>query len=291
MKKWLVLTLGLPVLALACLSFARTAAAGEAPKPHSDGLRLYVFDCGTLPAMSPATFNLKPEQVKSSTDLVTTCFLIVHPKGTLMWDVGQIPDAHIPDDGTEVVEEKVLRAKRRLSTQLAAVGYRPQDITYLAMSHYHGDHTANANAFAHSTWIVQQAEYAAMFDPNNPGSHYLSTFEALRNSRHIILKNADYDVFKDGTVIIKTAPGHTPGHQMLFLKLKHTGPMLLAGDLYHLPEEKTFDTVPTFEFDPAQTRASRKKEQEFVRQTGAIEWIQHSAELYAKAKKAPDFYD
>lgn len=215
MKKCLVSALrGLPVLALVYLSLAQTAAAADAPKPPHE-LRLYVFDCGTLPAMSPATFNLKPEQVKSSTDLVTPCFLIVHPKGTLMWDVGQIPDAHIPDDGTEVVEETALRAKRRLSTQLAAVGYRPQDITYIAMSHYHGDHTANANAFAHSTWIVQHAEYDAMFDPKNPGSHYLSEFKDLQNSRRIMLENEDYDVFKDGTVIIKTAPGHTPGHQIV----------------------------------------------------------------------------
>jgi glyoxylase-like metal-dependent hydrolase (beta-lactamase superfamily II) len=276
---------------LVCLALVPAVRAADAPKPQVRELRLYVFDCGTISPMDPATFNLKPGEIKGSADLVTPCFLVVHPKGTLMWDVGQVPDVHIPDDGTEVVEEGVLRAKRRLGTQLAAVGYHPADITYLAMSHYHGDHTANANMFARSTWIVQQADYDAMFDPNNVGSKYLSEFKDLKNSRHIILKNEDYDVFKDGTVIIKTAPGHTPGHQMLFLKLRHTGPMLLAGDLYHLPEEKTLDRYPTFEFDPALTRVSRKKEQELVRQTGAFEWIQHNPAIYAKAKKAPDFYN
>ena len=38
---------------------------------------------------------------------------------------------------------------------------------------------------------------------------------------------------------------------MLFLKLTNFGPLLLAGELYHLPEEKTLDRVPTFDFDAA----------------------------------------
>ena len=46
---------------------------------------------------------------------------------------------------------------------MAEVGYRPADVTYLAMSHGHGDHTANANDFQGSTWLVNKAEYDAMF--------------------------------------------------------------------------------------------------------------------------------
>ena len=70
-------------------------------------------------------------------------------------------------------------------------------------------------------------------------------------------------MFGDGTAIIKTAPGHTPGHQMLFLKLAKFGPLLLAGDLYHLPEERTLDRVPTFDFNADMTRATRKQVEDF----------------------------
>src|SRR5262249_7181728 len=160
-------------------------------------------------------------------------------------------------------------------------GVEPKDITYMAMSHYHADHTANANLFAGSTWIVQQAEYDAMFGEKQLGIRAPDTYNELKSSKRITLNNEDHDVFSDGTVVIKTAPGHTPGHQMLFLKLAKFGPLLLAGDLYHLPEEKTLDRVPTFDFDAAMTRATRRKVDDFVRQTGAKMWIQHDAATYA----------
>jgi N-acyl homoserine lactone hydrolase len=276
---------------LATAVFALVLAAGASAAARPGSLRLYVLDCGTISAMDPALFSLKPSEVNRDVVFVTPCYLIVHPKGTLIWDVGQVPDQDIPDDGTEVVQQGILKAKRRLGSQLAALGYKPGDITYIAMSHYHADHTANANMFAHSTWIVQQAEYDIMFSDAQVGIRMPDTYKDLKNVRRITLNNADFDVFGDGTVIIKTAPGHTPGHQMLFLRLKKFGPLLLAGDLYHLPEERTLDRVPTFDFDAAATRATRKKVEAFLKQSGATIWIQHDPPTYASLKKAPEFYD
>jgi N-acyl homoserine lactone hydrolase len=278
------------VLALAALCLGYAVDARAAPPPPRT-LRLYILDCGTIGPMDAALFSLKPNEVSRDVNFVTPCCLIVHPKGTLMWDVGQIPDKDIPDDGTEVVQQKFLKATRRLGPQLAALGFNPKDITYLAMSHYHVDHTANANLFAGSTWIVQQAEYDAMFSTAEVGIRVPDTYKDLKTAKRITLHNSDYDVFGDGKVIIKTAPGHTPGHQMLFLKLAKFGPVLLAGDLYHLPEERTLDRVPTFDFDADMTRASRKRTEEFVKQTGATLWIQHDPATNAPLKKAPQYYE
>jgi N-acyl homoserine lactone hydrolase len=287
------------IVAFAALSVGVAAAAAAGPTGSKGAagatppteLRLYVLDCGTISAMDPALFGLKASEVNREVTFVTPCYLIVHPKGTLMWDVGQVPDQDIPDNGTEVVQQDILKATRRLAPQLAAIGYRPKDIAYLAMSHYHADHTANANLFAGSTWIVQQAEYDIMFSDAQVGIRMPATYKDLKTAKRITLNNADYDVFGDGSVIIKTAPGHTPGHQMLFLKLKKFGPLLLAGDLYHLPEERTLDRVPTFDFDAAMTRDTRKKVELFLRQSGATLWIQHDPPTYAALKKAPKYYD
>ena len=255
------------------------------------GPRLYVLDCGDIKPMDPALFGLKKEEIAGDGSFVTPCYLVVHRKGTLIWDVGQVPDAQIPGDGTEVVVQDLLRSKRKLVPQIEALGYHVSDITYLAMSHYHLDHTANANLFAGSTWIVQQAEYDAMFGAKEFAIRDSSSYDKLKDAKKIILNDEDHDVFGDGTVVIKTAPGHTPGHQMLFLRLMNFGPLLLEGDLYHLPEERTLDRVPTFDFDAAMTRATRVKTEAFLKKTGAVMWIQHDPPTNAKLKKAPDYYD
>jgi len=263
-----------------------TALAAGAAAP-----RLYILDCGTISPMDPTLFGLKADEIAGDAHFVTPCYLVVHPQGTLIWDVGQVADAKIPDDGTEVTEGGILKATRKLAPQLEALGHEPKDITYIAMSHYHADHTANANMFAGSTWIVQQAEYDIMFSDAQVGIRTPDSYRDLKTAKRIALKNADHDVFGDGTVVIKTAPGHTPGHQMLFLKLAKFGPVLLAGDLYHLPEERTLDRVPTFDFDGAMTRVTRKAVDKFVAQTGAKMWIQHDPATNAPLKRAPEFYD
>jgi N-acyl homoserine lactone hydrolase len=266
-------------------------AGGSASTRAAASPRLYILDCGTISRMDPNLFGLKPEEVKVNIGFASPCYLVVHPKGTLIWDVGQVPDADIPDDGTEVVQQGILKATHRLGSQLARLGYGPKDVTYVAMSHYHADHTANANLFAGSTWIVQQAEYDIMFSDAQVGIRTPDSYRDLKNAKRIALQNADHDVFGDGTVVIKTAPGHTPGHQMLFLKLAKLGPLLLAGDLYHFPEEKTLDRVPTFDFNAAMTRETRRKTDQFVEQAHARMWIQHDAPTYATLKKAPEYYD
>ncbi len=119
----------------------------------------------------------------------------------------------------------------------------------------------------------------------------LSTSGTIRHHKTIISTSDEFDVFGDGTVVIKSAPGHTPGHQVLFIRLKNTGNIVLSGDLYHYPEEKLLDRVPTFDFNQEQTRTSRKNIDKFLKANHAQLWIQHDYGANSKLKKAPAFYD
>jgi glyoxylase-like metal-dependent hydrolase (beta-lactamase superfamily II) len=188
-------------------------------------------------------------------------------------------------------QKRTLTVRRPLLAQLAEVGFAPSDVTYLALSHYHYDHTANANAFSGATWLVRKAERDAMFAATPPGVTQPSTYAALRNARTVILERDDHDVFGDGTVAIKSAPGHTQGHQMLWVKLAKTGSVLLSGDLWHYPEERELDRVPTFELDQRQTRATRAAVEAFLVRTGTQLWIQHDLAANAKLRKAPAYYE
>ena len=257
----------------------------KAPKT----VRLYIFDCGTIHTKTVDAYSLKNEEV-GSTEMAIPCIMIAHPKGTLMWDNGDIPDSAFKPGGGPASAGVVTQAMPLLP-QLAAVGYTPADITYLAMSHYHGDHVANANAFAGSTWLVRQVERDRMFSDVPIPRSDPANYSALKNSKTVIIDKDEYDVFGDGTVIIKSAPGHTPGHQVLFLKLKKTGPVVLSGDLYHYPEERSLNRLPVAEFNKDQTAASRADLEVFLKKKGAQLWIQHDFLGNAKLKKAPQFYE
>jgi glyoxylase-like metal-dependent hydrolase (beta-lactamase superfamily II) len=261
------------------------------------GMRLYVFDCGTL-QVDPARFRLKKEEV-ATTALSAACFLVAHPKGRLIWDPGVVPDADWTPTGAEVPYRVVLpdgatrdvKLRKRLVPQLAEAGYAPADITHLAFSHYHYDHTANANAFAGATWLVRQVERDAMFAEKPPSIAMPSSYSALKNSKTTIIESEEHDVFGDGTVILKLAAGHTPGHQVLFVKLPKTGAIVLSGDLYHFPEARALKRVAVFDVDQAQTPISRDAVEAFLTKTGAQLWIQHDDIANAKLKKAPDYYE
>jgi len=159
------------------------------------------------------------------------------------------------------------------------------------MSHYHGDHVANANSFAGATWLVRKVERDRMFSETPIPRSDPANYASLKDSKTILLEKDEYDVFGDGTVVIKSTPGHTPGHNVLFLKLKKTGPIVLSGDLYHYPEERTLGRLPVAEFNRDQTAASRAELEIFLRKTGAKLWIEHDIIGNAKLKKAPDFYE
>jgi N-acyl homoserine lactone hydrolase len=280
-------TLGLALAASAVVALAQTAA----PVP------LYVFDGGILDS-DPGRYNLTKEDV-GETRLSVACYLVTHPRGVLMWDTCAVPDAEWKPTGQPVATRLVLAdgAERRvtiqssLDAQLKAAGRRVSDVTHLALSHHHWDHTANANVFAAATWLVAPIEREAMFVEKPVGSVRPETYARLRTSKSVSVTAQEHDVFGDGTVILKQAPGHTPGHLVLYVKLHKTGGVLLSGDLYHYPQERTMNRYPNFEFSAADTRTSRAGVDAFLKRTGAQLWIQHDLIAHNKLRKAPQFYE
>src|ERR1700722_10220180 len=124
------------LLAATLLFCAGTGPALRALSPPKEvkSVRLYVFDCGRLKSGNPTALT---ERGVTITDMSVAAYLIVHPRGTLLWDSGVIPDELVRPEGTVEARATV---RTTLQGQLAAIGYRPSDITYLALSHNHYDH-------------------------------------------------------------------------------------------------------------------------------------------------------
>jgi glyoxylase-like metal-dependent hydrolase (beta-lactamase superfamily II) len=285
--KTMICVLAAAVLGCAC--FGAPARAGElGPAPRVTVPRLYVFDCGTLVYNKPEDYNLKREEVKD-TNMGVTCYLVVHPKGMLLYDTG-LNDRLIGRPLYENVLDGYAQIKfNTLSGQLADIGVTPANVNYLVLSHYHWDHIGNAGDFAGSTWLVYQGDRDQMFASAARAYPWFNHYAALEHSRTTIL-SGDYDVFGDGTVVVLATPGHTEGHCSLLVRLKNTGPVVLSGDLYHYPEERELNRMPDEE-KTAGTVESRKKIEELLRRTGAQLWIGHSMEFFRTVHKSPSWYD
>lgn len=287
----------LAMLLVVSLGTSPTSAQSDAkhvgpPLPVVKSPRLYIIDCGTLIYNRPEAYNLKREDV-IDTNMAVTCNLVVHPKGILLYDTGlsdKIVGRPYYENAIDTVSASWgLLKSNTLSGQLTDIGVAPGSITYLALSHGHVDHIGNVNDYAGATWLTPKAEKAAMFSDLVKQQWYFSQYNKLQDSKTVEYEG-DYDVFGDGTVILKATPGHTPGHQSLYVKLANTGGVLLSGDMYHYPQERSLNRMPDDEKSTA-TPATRAKMEQFLRQTNAQLWIGHDMSLYKNQIHAPGWYD
>ena len=237
-----------------------------------DVLRLYALDGGSVTVAGAdwaefaddGAYDGRPTAIT----LPVPSFLVRHPDGDLVWDTGM--------SRTRTDLGDWATAGPSLVDQLALVGAAPAGIRFLALSHGHWDHSGNAGLFAASTWIVNPAERAAMFDDESRASQAMSDYGALEAAKTIVITD-DHDVFGDGSVTIVQAPGHTPGHSVLLVRLPDAGPILLCGDLWHMDESRRGRRVPIFNSDRAQTLASMDKVEALIAAAGARVIIQHEA--------------
>ena len=280
----IVVAVGLVVVGWA-LGLASSSASGVGQSV--DTTRLYVLDGGTLTLDDPSGFGVTIADVKGFAAMPVPAYLVVHPMGTLLWDAG-LGDALVGRPTEETQRGRFGQVvTATLKGQLADVGYSPDDITYLAMSHLHFDHVGNANDYASATWIVQKADREAVDFSDRERT---AAYSALEQSQALVI-DGDHDLFGDGTVVIKWTPGHTPGHQSLFVNLAATGPIVLSGDLYHYEAERTLNKMPPREVGPGVTAASRAALEALVAETSAQLWVQHEPMLWATLKKSPAYYE
>jgi glyoxylase-like metal-dependent hydrolase (beta-lactamase superfamily II) len=225
--------------------------------------------------------------------IVDPCFVIRHPKGILLWDVG-LGDAYFGRSDPPNQDGVSVRVRSKFIDQLASLGITAANVTFLAFSHFHMDHTGNANAFTASTWIVNQAELDWALGSPTPRVVDPKTFSAVHTVRTEMI-SGDYDVFHDGSVRILKAPGHTPGHQVLLLKLAHTGPVMLSGDLYHLrsdrPHGETSARLMIVNSSRAESLASINRIETILKNTRARLIIQHDPDDIKSLPVSPAYLD
>lgn len=258
-----------------CASFGVNLSVLAQTKPEITITRL---DCGTTPA--PTEVNQRFSDTYSfdglKLPLVFSCYLIKHGDEYLLWDTGQSMSAGAVAPKTSVVD------------LLAQLKLKPEQMKYVGISHYHGDHTGQLASFPQSMLLIGSGDWAAVTAPTPvplvnapPFAHWIKgggKYESLLG---------DKDVFGDGTVMILNTPGHTPGHRSLLVKLAQTGNVLISGDLVHFHENYESNGVPTFNTSRAETLASIDRFKKLASTFKATVVIQHDARDIAKLPAFP----
>jgi glyoxylase-like metal-dependent hydrolase (beta-lactamase superfamily II) len=260
------------VIALAAAAFALPASAQTVD-------RLYIMDCGHNAATDQSRWS-PGVNVGKPIELSDNCYLMQHGAQWLLWDTGY-PDSVA--DKPVVGPTGTATRPKRLAAQLAEVGVKPADVTYVAISHTHGDHIGNVDMFPTSTLLIQKAELDWAFAAGKQ-----APFKKDRLTKPL---TGDLDVFGDGSVTILSTPGHTPGHQSLLVRLKKTGYVVLTGDLAHFKDNWDNDRVPSMNTSADQTHASHAKVVKVLAAKKAQLWINHDKKTSDAQNKSPQYYE
>lgn len=259
-------------------------------KPIHNNMRLYVLDCGEITVKDISLFSPGVD-VGQSKKLTNSCYLITHPQGNFIWDTGLNDELVKMTSGIEVAEGMFhLKVTRTLESQLAEIGLSPNDINYVALSHFHFDHTGNMNLFSKAKFLVQEEELKIAFSENAREMHFDPETYQLINKDKFVGLVGDHDVFNDGKLRIVSSPGHTPGHQSLLINLVESGAILLSGDLFHFTKNRVNKRVPALNFDKMMTLQSIENVEGLLNNVQGQIWIQHDYEAISALKHLPEYY-
>ena len=131
------------------------------------------FDCGTPPP--PTAVNERFSDTYAYGDLklqfVFSCYLIKHGDEYLLWDTGHAMTA--PNVAPKV----------GLVDLLAQINVKPEQIKYVGISHYHGDHTGQVASFPKATLLIGKGDWDVLTSPEAAGQRQLRAVRELDQRR------------------------------------------------------------------------------------------------------------
>lgn len=245
--------------------------------------KLYVLNCGEGVAGDISRWSPGINEGKSM-DFVDSCYLIKHAQGWFLWDTGVADAVAAMPNGLAPADPKAVfwRKPKTLAAQLEQVGVKPGDVKAMAVSHTHPDHIGNVELFPAAMLYVQKAEYQWPGTNNQP---------RFKPEHPVTLLEGDRDVFGDGSVVILSTPGHTPGHQSLLVRLQSSGAIVLSGDAVHFKANWDNRGVPSMNVSKDQTLASMQKIADVIAKEKAQLWINHDKVQRDGLKMAPESYN
>jgi len=236
------------------------------------------LDCGTSPAPTDVSLRFTDTYAFSGlkVQLTFSCYLIKHGSEYMVWDTGNAANGQGNSPKTSLVDF------------LSQLKLKPDDIKYVGISHYHGDHVGQAGSLPKATLLIGKGDWDVLTSPKPPQNAATAPLKNwISDGGKVDPVELDKDVFGDGTVVMLNTPGHTPGHHSLLVRLKETGNVLLTGDLAHFQENYDSNGVPSFNTSHAETLSSFDRFKKIATNLKATVIIQHDARDIGKLPAFP----
>lgn len=273
------------LLSTALLLIPQIAAAQQAD------VKIYTLDCGDIVSLDLNYMDQTDSYTEKTKALKGSCYVIKHGDEYMLWDaglpadlIGKKPEPKEGDKFSPALEKSI-------ADQLTTIGITPADIKKVGISHAHFDHTGQLPSFTDAQLLIGAKDYDWVFSKEPPMGVDAHWFDAWANNKNVVKTTDDYDVFSDGSVVMLSTPGHTPGHNVLLVHLKNTGPVILSGDLAHFKENYAHDRFPDFNTSAEETKQSFKKVNDKIAEARARFIIQHDPEDFASMPKLPAYLD
>lgn len=157
----------------------------------------------------------------------------------------------------------------RLLHLLSLMGLTPADISFIYLTHLHGDHIGGLMqggraVFPTAQVFVAKQEFRGwMRMPAEKKAQVEKMAKAYRLNLHFF----DFGDYLPGDVKTIDASGHTPGHTAF-----RVGDLLIVGDIIHgaALQLADLDLCPTYDMEPAEARAARKRILQYARMNNLV---------------------
>jgi N-acyl homoserine lactone hydrolase len=216
---------------------------------------------------------------RSWIDIPINVFVIEHKDGIVLFDAGldlavsEDPD-YFPGAAGRFFARRLFRLSMgpadTLTRKLAGIGVSVSDVCKLVVSHLHFDHVGGIKEIPQADLLVARDEWAHLSDPRSERGFFLRNHIEIPNAkwRQIDFAPTDdpvlesfgrcYDVMEDGSMVLLSTPGHSPGSLSMLVRGKARAPLLLVGDLTYDVDMLMGDKTPGTG-DRAQLRESFAK--------------------------------
>jgi len=229
----------------------------------------------------PDEKNRIPVQMRS--------LLIPSSAGLILVDTGQ-------GDKITAKERRIFGMdddNRRLAADLGRVGFSPEDVDIVLMTHLHADHAGGCThwtdpsdpeseavpAFPNARYLIQRLEMADASFPNERtrGTYFPQNWEPLRRSGQLEIVDGDQDLAAGVRTV--TVPGHTDSIQAVWVEDAGHSLLFLGDACSWAAHLDRLAWVPSFDLDPMRSIEGKRALRLQALEKNALLVFQHDGQI------------